>query len=221
MSKERTGALIIRNLRLFEAASKLFDAELETGIFKAVDKLTEEWAVKAKWRGKFDFVEDTIWVAPPHWVPEGEPTKGVRKKVGKEEPHAHFEMWGGEGDTLGGEASEDYWWLSRLCGVGSGELGFRWELDEGEFGIRGKKAKWKTFIRERAPAFVEKGFKFESEQGRFFLPVRVDPSRLAQAYESGSVEDALEPLTQALTRIEEVTPNFDKLLTEIRKEFRG
>jgi hypothetical protein len=221
MSKERTGALIIRNLRLFESASKLFNIEIETGIFKAIDELTEGWAAKTKWRGSFDFVEDTIWIAPPHWVPLSEPTKGVRKKVVKEEPYARFELFGGEGDTLSAEATEDYWWLSRLCGVGSGEMGFRWQPDEGDLGIRGKKARWKTFIRERAPASVEKGFKFEPDQGRFFLPVRVDPSRLAQAYESGSVEDGLEPITQALTRIEEVVPHFDNLLREIRKEFRG
>ncbi|MBM6593091.1 hypothetical protein [Microvirga pudoricolor] len=226
MSKEQTGALLIRNLRLFEDASKLLRHDVEKTVFDAIDKLIEDWASKANWIGQYDFIDEQTWFAPPHWGPQAtsiavrSPTKGAGKKQ-EDDAHAWFGFWGGENDDLSDALTEDHWYLTRLCNVGSGELGFRWHITDGEFGIRGKKAKWKSFIRERASGFTAKGFKFEADAGSFFLPVRIDPTRLAQAYESGSVEDGLDPVRQALVRIAEVIPQFDRLHAEIRQEFQG
>ena len=209
-AKEKAGALIIRNLRLFEDASKLLQFEIERPIFDEIDRIAEQWANDHKWVGTFDWWNDQLSLVPKGWIlPETD----------NSEYQARFEFWLRHGDDEGDTEKSDYWYLTRLCGVGSNSIGFKWYEEPEVIGTQGNRRKWKEFIRERADPFIEMGFEFEEERGRFFLPVVLDQEKLAVSYENSAIEDALLPIHEALDKIGNSVKAFTDVLTVAKREF--
>jgi hypothetical protein len=154
MSKTTAGGLIIRNLRLFEDATKLLYFEVEPKIFGEIDRISERWADHHKWDGAFDWWNSELWLAPRNWMVAGSDAKWF----------AWFELSMRRGDDEGETEKSDYWYLTRLCGVGANAIGFKWYEDGDVLGTRGNRIKWKAFVRERVQPFEKLGFEFEEER---------------------------------------------------------
>jgi hypothetical protein len=210
MTKTDAGALIIRNLGVFEEASKLLSHEIERDIFAEIDRLVKDWASDHDWCGKFDWWKDQLSLAPREWV--------ISEK--DYEVQAHFEFWMRHSDDEGETDKSDYWYLTRLCGAGINDLGFKWYEIPAYLGTQGNRIRWKAFVRTRALPFEKLGFQFEEERGRFYMPVRLDQGRLAQAYEKGGIEDALTPVRDALDKLQRSVGAFTGLIKDARREFK-
>ena len=109
--------------------------------------------------------------------------------------------------------NDDYW-IALFCGVGSqdGEAGFMFDVASKEFG--GRKA-WKNSIQSTLVDDLKKlGFK-QQDGGKFFLPIRLDLTKLATAFEDDEpdFEEVLEPLQDALNTLVKASLLLDPLVS--------
>jgi hypothetical protein len=218
MGKREAGALIIRNFKLMESATKLLHWTVEKEIFAAVSELCAHWVNTQDWAGEFNWWTDSLWFAPKDWLRRQYAAKQVGRRK-KQEAFAWFDFTVREGDDWGDSEKSDWYYLTRLCSVGENQIGFAWMPDETELRITGNKAEWRAFAQSQANAFIDRGFVIEEKTARFFLPVQVSNERLAAAYEVDSITDALQPFVIALETLGSCADDFTKLIALARDRF--
>lgn len=184
--------LIVKHLADMDGAAKRLD-NLERRVFPALDRLMEELADAAGWDGKFDWWgKEELWLAPSTWARSDEQWRG------------HFEFGFGEGDTGEGSGNEDYFYLTRLCRVGRGQLGFRFKSDV-------LQAKLRLRTREAVPFL--RGTPFAADQdGWWFMPVAVPLERMIEALSADDLERGLEPVRERIAELIHCAPAFEKFL---------
>jgi len=192
LSNELDRMLIEHLGDLDDGASRM--ERLQEEIAKAIDDLIEEWATAKGWvTGEETWTHDLeAAVALPHWFTD------EKKWL------AWFELGFAAGDDGEWGHEKDYFWLTRLCQEGRGQIGFRFFLDE--FGW----AKWKKFLVANAHRLSDTRFILDDEPS-LFLPVKVDKSLLAKGADAEEFSEALEPITEALNYIYEISERFEEL----------
>jgi hypothetical protein len=170
MASPELDKLIVEHLGDIDAAVKRLDA-LEKEIFGEIDAAAASWAEKKGWVGKFDYIADELWLAPPEWRTLGEEDD--------EDFQARFQMELGTGDTAEGRPEEDYFYITRLCRLGSGEIGFRFKQKIITKGQWRKRFKDLTRLAEKTAFVVD-------TEPSFFLPVRLEGTKLAVKFAGGS-----------------------------------
>ena len=228
MSKISAGALIIRNLKLFDDSVKLFMLEVDPTIFSALEQQIKKWVeLKTNWYGTFNWNElETIMFAPKEWVVRPFDTKGVDQTSyslkGVPPAFAYFSLGARqEDDTSDVSEKYDQYWLTRLCRVGRNSIGFLWQMNTDALPVTSqRKTKLKEIARHHADALSKHGFVFEEKNGNFFLPIEIDSENLAKAYESEAIDDALTSVMERLERVAAATGEFTKLVSAARKEFK-
>ncbi|MBD2745798.1 hypothetical protein IC232_03715 [Microvirga sp. BT688] len=212
MSSNQMDALIVRHLSDIDAAARRLSYELEAKVGKAIDVLIEEWAEKSGWEGSFSWDQVDLYFYPKEWEYTEE---------GSDEPsqYGYFYLYSGPGDNFDDNAQVDYFWLTRLCGAGRGELAFWWEYEKGTVAPKGKK--WKQFVNPYIERLKAAGFNYHEDDGIFYRPVRVDAESLAKAVENESIEDALKPIEAALEACLAAQPIFDEILTAAKSHFKA
>lgn len=214
MSNNALDALIVKNLADLDMAAKRLEHVIEAKIGKSIYKLVHEWAKPRGWIGDFEYrYDDYLWVTAPEWAAKDNP----KEKQG----YAWFTSTAGENDDLDSTSlNRDYFWLTRLCRLGEGEMGFRWHYNQNL--LRPKKREWKDFVVKFVDEIRSHQFRFEEGADFFFIGYTVDHANLVKAIEEDAVEDAIqEPIRGALDRIEASKPSFDKLVRDARKAFRA
>jgi hypothetical protein len=198
-SNELDKLLILHLADLDEGAKRL--ELLQSKIGDELDKLARQWTDEKGWR-----TEDRNWnedkdlsVAPAHWLSEEGLWSGW------------FSLWYGHGDSGECSAEHDYFWLTRLCAAGRGQLGFRFYQEE--FG----KTPWKKFLQRQASAFANTRFILDDEPS-LFLPVKVDIESLSRGAEEEDFKEALTPIVEALDYIHSIIHRFDELRDDMKKE---
>jgi hypothetical protein len=215
MSTEKLDALIVRNLRDLDVATKRLWCDIESRMSKAIDEITENWAREHEWEGEFEWnkPEYDVWLAPPTW----------KASASTDEWLGSFYFYAGFGDDFDFEEDNnlDVYWLTRLCHAGRGILCFRWTYDDG---LGATKTKWKRFVNDAAGDWVNRirkvGFTYDEGTGLFFMPVRVEAETLAAAIEEDAVEGALKPsFQQALDKLLAAQPEFNAMLEGAKTYF--
>ena len=172
---------------------------LQDKIAAAIDDLVQEWATAKGWKTGDETWRDD-WdasVALPHWFTE------------EEKWLAWFTLGFAAGDDGEWSEEKDYFWLTRLCREGRGQMGFR--FFQGNFG----KTPWKKFLKENADRMADTRFILDDEPS-FFLPLKVDKSLLAKGAEEEDFSEALQPITEALDYIYEVSQRFEDMRLEMQ-----
>ena len=184
---------------LIDHLADLDDAIMRVGILDAkvtaaIDGIAEEWAAQNGWVGLFNWKRE-IAVAPPEWRPS------------EDDWRAWFSLWFGHGDTGKNVGDEDRLWLTRLCRVGRGQVGFRF----GEKRTDGTKERLpRKFIDSLRPL----GFIID-EGGAYYLPFNESAAVLANAVRDGDIERGLLELRKALDVLVQARPHFDELLSSV------
>lgn len=200
MDSAELDRLLIEHLGDLDDGAKRLEM-LQNTVAEAVDDLVEEWTKTKGWL-KGDETWQThkdVSVALRHWLTE------------KDEWLAWFQFDFGEGDDGEWSEEKDYFWLTRLCGVGRGQMGFRFV--QKEFG----KVPWKRFLNENRDRLAIPRF-IHDDLPSFFLPVRIDKDVLAKGAENGDFSEALQPITEALDYIYEVSPRFEQMRQDMLKK---
>ena len=202
MATPELDRLIVEHLADIDAAAKRLYA-LQGEIFEALGAAAEDWAGKNGWLGKFDYLNEEFWLAPADW-----------RTPGTEEEDNVFQAWFqmelGAGDTdSSGKPEEDFFYLTRLCRVGSGEIGFRFKQD------LITKGQWRRRFRDLAGRAENTAFVVDREPS-FFLPVQLEGTKLAASLQEEAIEAALPPFEDILTRIIDAKPTFDAIIAAIK-----
>jgi len=193
--------LIVEHLADIDAAAKRLSA-LDFEIFHALDSVAKDWATKTGWSGNFDYMKTGLWLAPPEWRVPG--TEKDEKKF-----QARIEMEVGAGDTQNCEPEEDYFYLTRLCRAGSGEIGFRFKQE------LITKGQWRRRFKELTYLVAKTAFVADSEPS-FFLPFQIEGAKLAESIQEEAIEAALTPFENTLAQIVEARSAFDAVIAAIK-----
>ena len=210
-SPELDGLLVEHLADLDQASARIF--AIQKVVFTAMGERAREWAERNGWcGGEFDYSDDggwanwDAWVAPPDWR-TADTVAEQNKFDGK------FGLMLGDGDTGWGEPGEDWFYLTRLCQVAKGQIGFQF------FRPASVKVKlWKQAVprlREIVPHPPFVGITAIKEHA-FFLQFRIDPVTLAAALRDGEPGAALAPFEAALDALLEAKPAFDEVLQHLK-----
>lgn len=85
-------------------------------------------------------------------------------------------------------------------------------------GKRREISKMVSEINEKHPKLKELGFNFDSKEIAWFLPWQLDPKKLSESYPN-SLEDAFEPLEEALKKLKEAHGTFEEIIEEVKVAF--
>lgn len=204
MSKgNEAGTLIFNQLKTFNESVVYFGQTLEPAVLKGLDSCIEAFCEESPgWYGEFDLTEESdCWLAPKQW------------NLTPRDDEPDFKAWFGI-DCI--NDNDDYW-VAVFCSAASagGQAGFMFDYQAKEFG--GKTA-WKNCVKNAGQVvndIVALGFK-NMNDGRFFLPVRLDASELAKTWDdSGTFEkndDCFQPVRDALEIVAKSVPYFDALM---------
>lgn len=201
MSESRkAGSVILANLAMFDEAAILFENEIQPQILQELDKTIESWAKEQEWLGAFDehMENGQTWLFPQEWHDDNTEEEDSAK------------AWFALGFNHGEGNSYD---LADLCGVGQDEMGFIFRVKYGEFG--GKTA-WGRFTKSLPmPILVSLqnlGFN-DCGKGVFFMPIKLNPSLLAAAWENEDYEEIMRPVIMVLENIQQSVTVFNEIFS--------
>lgn len=196
MSALELDQLVVENLANMDDAAKRVVA-LGDRLWKRLGETAVEWAEQNNW--KHAVTEEEIEIAPPHWVPREE----------EEEWSAYFFVGFRAGDTEEGVGDEDYFCLTRYCGVGRGGTGFRFKQRYV------KAAAWKQTLRASGSQLQGVGFQLDDDLTPY-IPFRVEPRLLVQDLIGDEISESLRGFKDALEILKREHGKIDKLISKAR-----
>jgi hypothetical protein len=205
MSSPELEKLLVEHLSDMDSAAKQITM-LQIKVFRELGELVERWTTKTTWSGKFDYMEDELWLAPEDWRSPGTDKDEHRFQ-------AWFQMEVGAGDTESEKPEEDFFYLTRLCGQGTGQVGFRFRQDITT------KGRWRKSFKDLAGSLSTTAFLVDAEPS-FFLPVRLDSAELAGALLEQDIERALRPMDTVLEQLIAAKPAFDTIVAALKASER-
>lgn len=199
--------LIVEHLADIDRAAARIDG-IQTVVFTAMGERAEEWARRQGWVSDFSYPKGgwddwEAWVAPPEWRTADTAADG-------DEFDAWFTLGVGAGDTEEGNEGEDWFYLTRLCRMGVGEIGLRFKPD----GIA-RPRQWKKAFPRLAELVSGTGFVADREPS-LFLPFAIDPGDLATALRDEDPDAALGSFEAALDALLKAKPAFDRVVQQLR-----
>jgi hypothetical protein len=123
---------------------------------------------------------------------------------------AWFDLGVGADDTQEGIEGEDYFYLTRLCGAGVGNMLFRFCI-----GNIAKQKQIKQYF-STAAQFLEPTPFLSDSNPSFFLPFTVNTRHLAEALRNNDPAAALGPFEAALGELHKAKPAFDNIVSYFR-----
>jgi hypothetical protein len=187
LSERESGALIIANIRTFEAASQLLDEQIGKEIFDAIDDEIRAWAHAQMWEGTFNYYQkDESWFAPSDWQSQ-DPDRWK----------AYYE-WTWTEDT-------DQWPLSGLFAAGKARVGFSFIVDHSTL-ANVHRREWKSFVTKNLGSYSQlpvSGYRYQDASANWLLEWKLDAKDVADAYRDGVISEALEPVRAALRHVAE------------------
>ena len=212
MSKQAAFKLIIENIQMFDEASKLINDDFESELFNAVDNVIKEFEFDFECKGKFNSAENRFSTFyPSYWLANSSDDTDANNC------YAHY-YFGFESEETGKEIH--YWGITSLFSKVEGMvLGFySWKK---QFPKCGNKD-WKEFMIEqnkKYPELGKLGFKFNTKGYDFYLPIKsLDPKLVIENYPD-SLEDAMDPIRDALKTLKEAHPIFNEIVEAAKKKF--
>ncbi len=195
----RAGAVILKDLALFNKAAIFFEEQIDPAIRMAITECVTAWIEEHGWKGEPDVSDDFIdmWLNPASW------------EENEDEPLAKFKF----GYRANVETTS--YQIADLFGVGQSDFGFRFEAEHGK--LQGKTA-WNTYAKtlgDRVQQLHALGWLHEGK-GVFFRPATLPASLLVTAWENEDWTETLVPLKQALEALVAAQSVFDTILNEAK-----
>lgn len=214
---KEAAALVIRNFAMLEDVWKVYGETVGPDVFKEIDNTIMDWISDAEWAGESNlWDEDEGWFAPLKW----------KKLVQMNDPDENDEEWYAyyawsfvkNGKMYHDFESDLYYWLSPFLGIGPYQAGFYLQVEFKKFGYQTKNM-WKKYLQEHelSEKIRQSGF-IQLNDGTWFLPWKLDANALADAYLTDTIVDALQPLYEALEKIQYVHPLFEKVLEDAKQK---
>lgn len=186
---------LLRNLADLDLIAARIDS-LEGKIFREIYSFCREWCSARGWDGNFDWDGDNLWFAPPQWQLPSERGSGA---------DAWFQLSAGHGDEEDATKGDDYWWLTRLCRIGSGQLVFRFVQD------RRAKREWKGILREAVRQGEFSDWQLDDEP-TLCTSCEISAEKLTEALDEDDLGVAVDGLTHKFGLMDKSVKRLDSLL---------
>lgn len=199
--------LVIRNMAVLEQAPPIVN-EAEKRIFGAIDKKIEAWArAQEGWAGVFNFLEDETSFKPEVWPVDANGDRryffGIGLVTAEGLQHSLSALVGAVDVQFGIHFIVDAPWVTGLENQKRAQPG----------------KKWNSYLKshlDEFPKLSANGFRQEGES--LFCPVQIDAAALAEAFPD-TLDDALEPIDEALAHVVAALSDFDRLIDAARAHF--
>ncbi len=171
-NSRKAGALILSNLAIFNDAAILMEQEIEVQIFEKIHYIIQDWMLRHDFNGETEWNNDNLWFAPKRW-----------KISSDERDFQCASFW------FGHEEDSSSYNLADLCGCGQTRMGFYFGKDNV---VKNKiwKNSWQVLPDNSLQILDDLGFVFYNKAGgQWFLPITLDNSKLASAYEDDDYND--------------------------------
>ncbi|HEX4199484.1 MAG TPA: hypothetical protein VHZ26_18760 [Caulobacteraceae bacterium] len=201
MSSAELHALIVENMADLEESYRQFEV-IDRSVFSHIDRATESWAQENEWFGTFDYYdEERLRFAPSAWLRNGDSENSL--------PKAWFSLGVSDDDPGEDGPRGDAFYLTRLCNVRSGMLGFQvWP----EWKLFGQNAwAWKRVVRAKSAELGAVGFSIGSN-GSVFRQVKIETATLAEAIRRDNLESVIEVWRQSLDHLKTTLPTIEAVL---------
>ena len=214
MSNKQAGKLIIENIQMLEEAIALLEGELSEDFFAEVDKFVkhkiEEF--EGEWRGEYAFLTESLSFAPENWQLQQMDTFKAKNTW------AVYQLWN---QPVSEDSSAELNWLCIFFSNPNQYAIFRFELKPANFVNRTQKA-LKAFTsnqNEIYPEIERLGFKFLPKESAWMLPIAsLDQKQVAECYVEDNLADALTPIIDALDKLQQAHPYFEKIVAAAKDE---
>ena len=201
-------SLIIKHLVDIDRTAMRLNV-IEEELFAAMAEMAEDWAEKASWAGDCSYHRGggwdgwDFWIAPSEWRTRGPPEHS-------DEFDAWFALDVGAGDTEEGLEGEDWFYVTRLCGIGFGKVGLRFVPD----GVA-KRRQWKQSFGHVGQMVA--GTPFEADaRPSLFLPIKLNQLALVEALKDEDLAAALDPFKETLNALLAAKSAFDQVVQFLR-----
>lgn len=198
----KAGELILNNLSMFNEAVILMEEQITVKIFEIFQEYIEKWNVENDWESHFGWFdkESNLWISPNNWY----------KFIEEENIQIAKFDFGYENDESNSYDVAD------LCNCGQSRLGFFFAKGNG---IKPKLWKQYPISEQLSLEKLEKlGFKkHQSTLFPWFIPVTLNNTKLAAAYEKDDFDEAMQPLHEALATLLKAKEIFDPIVEEMKK----
>lgn len=182
---------------------------IEDELFAAMAGMAENWVEKVSWAGDCSYHRGQgwdgwdFWIAPSEWRMRGTPEHS-------DEFDAWFALDVGADDTEDGLEGEDWFYVTRLCGIGFGKIGLRFIPD----GVA-KRRQWKQSFGQVGQMVA--GTPFEADaRPALFLPIVLSQPALVEALRDEDLTAALDPFEETLNALLAAKPAFDQVVSFLR-----
>jgi len=201
------GALAIKNIAVIEQAYDLIANEIEDKIMIKMEKLIYKKLPNSEWEsdlsGSDDECAKEAWISKSNWQDEDGNFL------------AKFSMW----EELPKKGGSN-WYITEMCGLGEVETGFAWRAKYDQRCLGLDKKKWKLFADKKnreCPKLEKIGFVYNADEGTWFLPIRIDVDKLAEAWQNEELDDYLSGVVDGCMHlIIKAMPVFDSILKEAK-----
>lgn len=211
MSTLEAHNLIIKNASMLEDVFTEYSKVITPAVISEIDKLVEEFARSKGWSGVFGYLNDeTIWFAPANW-------KNNDTEESDEVAYYYLTLVKDNNET----GNDDVFTLSPFLGIVDTQAGFCFKVERKDVG-NPKASEWKKFCQNH-PLYIEVnkiGFNYLNS-GSWFIPFNLNSDVLAESYCSENTVDALQPISEALSKISEAHALFDQILTDAKENKWG
>lgn len=216
MQQLQEAKLIIQNLNIIEQAHRLIIDKVQPKVFKAIAQLTqdqvESWNVATE--GQYEYEDDIdIWFLDQAWKESALDTDNT---INSSNLYAYYKLlvfWKSENDEIGNEH-----WLTSLFENNFEYMGFQFVIDSKQLAERPKKKDWNNFLlqwNQRIPELEKLGFKYDHTDMMWYLPIEsLNAEEVANNYESDTIVDALQPIENAMSILNQARPYFTQILND-------
>ena len=208
MSHKQAGKLIIENIQMLDEAARLLRGDLSQEIFDEIDKLVQEKVstFTEDWDGTYTFDEDGVYFAPEAWKAVN--TKQFRLK----DYYARYVL---SYENIDVDNNHTEFWLTGFFSNSFDEMVFKF-VPWFNCYARCTNGLWKKFAsiqNEKYPEIESLGFKYSAKEGEWYLPIAsLNQQLVADCYVEDNLADAMEPITEALDKLYQAHPYFDKIV---------
>ena len=199
-------------MQLLEEARTLIEGELGETFFNSVDELIEDNIGELE--GVYNFNNEGIWFLNSEWKVKDEP---ISEKYKPQEFYGRYNLTNYETEL------NNNWWISNFFTNNNDHMCFYFDIFYYLFKNRPLKNIWKKFAQDRNEEYQkieEAGFKFNAIHGNWYLPIAgLDATVVAENYTNETLKDALIPIVDALEKLKEAHPYFNKIVQEAIEKF--
>jgi hypothetical protein len=202
MTDPAIGSVIVRHIDELEAALRHAHNSMQPMLAKEVAKAIEEKREAYGWAGNIpEDLDKDMWLAPDEWRTAGDTDDNFDLFL---ELYANPCIDGDEPET----------WVGTFCGFAG--AGIRLSFDTNALGQRA----WKALLRSQAAVIddlIARGFWCDPKKGELAVLVSIEREALAEAFEEEDFTAALQPIGDALDRIQAARPVLDRVVGAVRK----